>query len=82
MFKMTKWSNPNEIITTQYGRITIRKWLTKEKKRLLKLGVDTEIRKDKKKKINGAICIALFREGRYYNQTTNNHLYKKDWREE
>jgi hypothetical protein len=34
MVQLTIWSNPKEMIDTQYGFITIKKWLKREEKRI------------------------------------------------
>ena len=34
LMQLTDWSPSNEMIDTQYGRITIKEWLDKEKERI------------------------------------------------
>ena len=35
MIQLYHWSDPSDIIVSQYGDVTIRVWLKKEKKRIL-----------------------------------------------
>jgi hypothetical protein len=48
MIPVTKPMNPDKLIVSQYGVISLRKWAEKLKKEFLRKGIYTEIKEEKK----------------------------------
>jgi len=55
MIQLYHWSDPSDIIVSQYGDVTIKVWLKKEKERIL-----ADVSRTAKIKTNGLGQITLF----------------------